>query len=392
MQIKTSTRVRSRLQKSVWSFLEDPELVRGGRSFEKMFSVFITVSFFLNISQMVPDVPLNDYGVELCEVILDCLFLVEVLVRLWSSPNRIRFFGRVYNNLDIVAGVLPLVLRLAQGSIVLSADASEESMSRTMKLFVCMVPILRLLKLLRHFASFHLLIVAFMDALQALPVLLYMLGVLVIFFAALLYVFEDGTSIESFPQAVWFILVTISTVGYGDITPSNFAGHVIVSALIIISALYMAIPIGIVGKAFGNVWDNRKQLLLLHRLRVRFITAGYNVDDIPAMFCNFDVNADGQLSKSEFRDMLRQMEIENSMGVAADIFAAFDEDGSGAVDDVEFVKALFPKTAATLYDEEGSEEEEEEEESSEEGKNGHVMELEHEEGDLSSEKNKVTQM
>eukprot|EP00930_Biecheleria_cincta_P082574 TRINITY_DN72290_c0_g1_i1.p1 TRINITY_DN72290_c0_g1~~TRINITY_DN72290_c0_g1_i1.p1 ORF type:complete len:637 (-),score=132.56 TRINITY_DN72290_c0_g1_i1:268-2046(-) len=346
--LKRSNRVRTHLQKMVWSFLEDPDLVRGGRSFERCFSLFILISFFLNVSQMIKELPLNDDGVELGEVILDCLFLIEVLVRLWSSPHRIRFFFRAYNNLDIIAGVLPLALRMGQGSLVLSA--TSESMSKPMMLLVCMVPILRLLKLLRHFETFHLLIMAFTDALQALPVLLYMLGVLVVFFAAIIFVFENGASVESFPEAVWFILVTISTVGYGDTVPSSLEGHIIVSVLIIISALYMAIPIGIVGKLFGNVWDNRKQLLLLHRLRVRFITAGYNVDDIPAMFCNFDANADGQLSKTEFRDMLRQMEIELSQGVAADIFSAFDEDGSGAVDDVEFVKALFPKTAAMIYD------------------------------------------
>jgi len=369
-QVSSANRKRTGLQKTVWSFLEDPELVRGGRIFEQTFSVFILVSFTLNVSQMVEDIPLNTFGVEICEVILDCLFLLEVLVRLWSSPNRIRFFVRPYNNLDIIAAVMPLALRLGTDSLVLSA-ASDESMSKPMMLLVCMVPILRLLKLLRHFATFHLLIMAFMDALQALPVLLYMLGVLVIFFAALIFVFESRSSIESFPQAVWFILVTISTVGYGDTVPSSLAGHLIVSVLIIISALYMAIPIGIVGQAFGRVWDNRKQLLLLHRLRVRFITAGYNVDDIPAMFCNFDVNADGQLSQTEFRDMLRQMEIEDSQGVAADIFSAFDEDGSGAVDDVEFVKALFPKTAAAIYesseDKKEKDEDEKEETSSSKG-------------------------
>lgn len=43
--------------------------------------------------------------------------------------------------------------------------------------------------------------------------------------------------------------------------------------LMIVSAMYMAMPLGIVGKAFGSVWDDRHRLLLMERLRTRFSTA-----------------------------------------------------------------------------------------------------------------------
>eukprot|EP00930_Biecheleria_cincta_P088332 TRINITY_DN77567_c0_g1_i1.p1 TRINITY_DN77567_c0_g1~~TRINITY_DN77567_c0_g1_i1.p1 ORF type:complete len:606 (-),score=123.59 TRINITY_DN77567_c0_g1_i1:208-2025(-) len=345
----TGNRERSALQKNVWFFLEDPDVIYGGRLFQKTFTVLIIISFLTNIMQMVAESLLDFPGIEVAEVVLDCVFMLEVLMRCWASPSRVRFFTSFYNDLDLISALLPLIMWMSLGTKVLSSDELQ-SLPQVILLALCLLPIMRLLKLLRHFETFSLLIMAFLDALEALPVLLYMLGILVLGFSALIYVFERGASIESFPKAVWFSMVTVSTVGSCDITPETVEGHITVTVLIVTSALYMAIPIGIVGKSFGNVWDNRKHLLILHRLRVRFIAQGYRVQDIPAMFCNFDANADGELSKAEFREMLTHMEIELSTGRAADIFNAFDEDNSGAIDDVEFVKALFPQAAERIYD------------------------------------------
>merc|ERR1712032_1454334 len=112
-----------------------------------------------------------------------------------------------------------------------------------------------------------------------------------------------------------------------------------------------AIPIGIVGKTFGCVWDDRYRLLLMHRTRVRFMSGGYRASDIPAMFCQFDLDGDGVLSLSEFVSMMKQLEIEISPNRLVQLFSTFDADGSGSIDDCEFVRTLFPEHFALIYGE-----------------------------------------
>ncbi|CAE7614240.1 Kcnd1 [Symbiodinium natans] len=172
---------------------------------------------------------------------------------------------------------------------------------------------------------------------------------LVFFFSSVIYVLEsESGNIESMPRAIWFTMVTLSTVGYGDVVPVSTSGNIVVCVLIVVSAIYMAMPIGIVGKAFGSVWDDRHRLLLMQRLRTRFATVGYDPQDIPGLFCNYDENGDGELSMDEFRRMLQQLEVEAKDERAHDVFQAFDNDGSGAIDDSEFIKTLFPTAYKTL--------------------------------------------
>merc|ERR1719480_325837 len=157
-----------------------------------------------------------------------------------------------------------------------------------------MTPVLRLLKLLRRFEKFHLLLNAFQIALEALPVLIYALVLMVLVFSAGIYWFEPRDNIGSFPEAMWLTVVTMSTVGYGDSVPKSVPGYVIVYVLIVFSALYMAMPLGIVGNAFNSVWEDRHRILLLTRAREHFSQKGYTAKDIPELFILFDADRDGQ--------------------------------------------------------------------------------------------------
>merc|ERR1740117_1623223 len=113
--------------------------------------------------------------------------------------------------------------------------------------------------------------------------------VILLFFSSLLFIIEPRGNLESMPSAMWLTIVTMSTVGYGDATPSTTAGHLVTGLLIVLSALYMAIPLGIVGNAFNKVWEDRDQLLLVQR--------GYKAKDMPTFFavyatCPPDVDMD----------------------------------------------------------------------------------------------------
>jgi len=348
MSMTVRQRKRTQLQKQVWMFLEDPDLVQGARLYENVLSCVILVSAVMPIvPPEILDGTVNSaigYGL----FAIDCLFFLEVLLRFYGCPNRLRFFTSFYNALDILSVIIPMAMKLHLQSFTLVADAYLD-VSPSELLLIVAVPVVRLLKLLRRFENSHLIQQAFAEALGALPSLLYCMMLLVFFFSSVIYVLEPRETIESMPRAIWFTMVTLSTVGYGDVVPSSPGGNVVVCVLIVVSAIYMAMPIGIVGKAFGSVWDDRHRLLLMQRLRTRFATVGYDPQDIPGLFCSYDENGDGELSMDEFRRMLQQLEVEAKDERAHDVFQAFDNDGSGAIDDSEFIKTLFPTAYKNIY-------------------------------------------
>merc|ERR1719221_2317838 len=101
----------------------------------------------------------------------------------------------------------------------------------------------------------------------------------------------------------------MTTVGYGEYTPSTVAGHVVATVTIIIGALYMAMPIGIVGNAFSEVWSDRDRLLAVERFRTAFAQGGLTLQAMKDIFETFDEDSNGSLDVKEFGLMLSTMQM-----------------------------------------------------------------------------------
>eukprot|EP00931_Biecheleriopsis_adriatica_P024432 TRINITY_DN15227_c0_g2_i1.p1 TRINITY_DN15227_c0_g2~~TRINITY_DN15227_c0_g2_i1.p1 ORF type:complete len:688 (-),score=118.89 TRINITY_DN15227_c0_g2_i1:46-2109(-) len=342
-------RTRTPAQKWTWLFLEDPDMVVGGRFFAKLISVFIVVAAAIPMLMTLEPSPIDVDTATYTSICLDVAFLVEVVIRFWVCPNRLAFFVNYFNLIDMTAGFLPLILRISSQAVSVTQLNDHDDQVQFIAACLCLVPILQVLKLLRRFETFHLIAKALVKVTEALPVLLYVLTILVLVFASVIYLCEPRSNIGSMPEALWLTIVTVGTIGYGDVVPKSTAGVLATSALIVVSALYMAIPIGVVGKAFAEVWDDRDRLMLVHRARTRFLSGGYRAVDIPAMFCSFDTDGDGGITMKEFIKMMRDMEVEISSHRVIDLFNAFDIDRDGTIDDQEFVRTLFPNSYAAIY-------------------------------------------
>jgi len=265
---------------------------------------------------------------------LEVPFMVELLIRFLVCPNRNVFWFDVYNVIDLLAILASSVPRLLGSSMLLDPETA----------YACRVfsPLLFLLRFLRRFEHFQLLTSAFIAAAQVLPVLLFTALLIALFHAGAIFLLEPREIIPTLLDAVWFTVVTMSTVGYGDITPVTAGGRALTVALIVLSSLYTAIPIGIVGNAFSKVWEDRERLLLLQQLRRRIARAGHTPGDLVTMFNKLDKNGDGQLSFDEFKEFLPMLHIKMTEGVAFRVFETFDEDGHGSIDFTEFLHGVFP--------------------------------------------------
>lgn len=336
-------RRRSEWALQAWNFLEVPESSHQALCFLWTMRMLIVVSVLGTLTQAA-QLPASHKTNTALESAFDAIFLAEALLRFAVSPSSLVFLSSFCNVIDVVASVVPIALQA-----MMLLDLSQD---RDLRVFLlCFVPALRLLKLLRHFEKFHLLLHAFWDALEALPVLLFTLGVVVLIFSALVYAVEPRSNVATLAEAAWFTVITISTVGYGDVYPVTGEGRLIVAVLAVCGTAYMSIPLGIVGNAFSSVWEDRDRLLLMQRARTRLVQSGYTKTEIPEIFELFDENADGVLSLPDFRAMLKSMKLGISDGRITDLFNLFDTDHSGTIDHEEFVRILFPRAFSELVGE-----------------------------------------
>jgi hypothetical protein len=259
---------------------------------------------------------------DIMQYVFEALFAVELTVRFICCPHLgVKFVLSFFNLVDLCS-VIPLLLRL-----IIFAEIGSSGKD-TLLVIVAMV---RLLKLLRRFEKLKLLLHAFELTMEALPALVYTLIFLALAFSGMIYFVEPRENLEDLPTAAYFAIVTMTTVGYGDITPTTQAGHAIACVFMIISGLYMAIPLGIVGNAFKEVWDDRDRILVIKRFRDAFLTGGFSVKVFEEIFAIFDEDDSGSLNLEEFILLLDTIQMQMSEARAEMLFYALDNFGEGAI-------------------------------------------------------------
>lgn len=357
---------RGKRTEALWSFLEEPESSRAAHHYAHFMPLLIMFSVCLTILQTGNPPIIQGVVPSVVEISLDVIFMIEVMLRWAVSPNCGRFLLSGYNLVDMSA-IPTMPMRVAMlvhmnfdmpASQTLIKDETLPVWFRTFfSILLCVVPVIRLFKLLRRFEKFHLLFHAFELAVEALPVLLFTGAILLLVASSSIFFFEERTNIDSFPRAMWLSIVTMTTVGYGDYAPKSTAGTLITSVLVVASALYMSIPIGIVGNAFNRVWEDRDRLLLMQRTRKRLAQWGYTPRDIATFFQLFSTAGDGALTLIDFERMIEEMKLGLSERRVMGLFELLDEDGSGTIEPEEFVAVLFPNTAYTFPDMDWNEDE-----------------------------------
>ena len=145
---------------------------------------------------------------------------------------------------------------------------------------------------------------AFREALEALPALMFIMLVMAYGFAALLYLVEPRENMPTIAHAAWLVLATITTVGFGDVVPSTRAGLVVTSILMVVSSLYMAMPLAVIGHSFNTIWANRKRILLLNKTRSRLSKWGFGPYEMSRLFGLFDLDQSDEVDLPEFKILL----------------------------------------------------------------------------------------
>lgn len=327
---------------SLWEFLDDPTSSCFAWWTWLFLKLLVVLSFVISCSQT-PESPsrMDPVAAAIWETSLDTFFLFEFLARVISTPSKKTYFKDRLNWADMVSA-LGLPLRASVG-FVIYVDATSRYQQTVNTILLLFIPLVRFLKLLRYFEAFRLLVDAFKNSVEALPVLAYLMALITALGATAIYLSEDRSNIPSFQHAMWFAIITMTSVGYGDYYPESFEGYVSVSVLTFVSVLFLALPVGIIGYEFTCCWRNRWKVLLIQKARKCLEKWGYSAKDVRVLFDYVDVDGDGSLNLSEFIELIRQMRVGISAETSFHIFSLFDDDQNGSLDCTEFLRHVFPE-------------------------------------------------
>ena len=214
-----------------------------GRAFDVALIVAILASVLVVMLETVASVR-EDAGPLLrgAEWFFTVLFTAEYAVRLWSSPRPLRYATSFFGVVDLLS-TLPTYLSLfVHGTQALL----------TLRAFR-LVRIFRVLKLGRYTSEASTLGRALARSRQKITVFLAVVLTLVLVLGTLMYLVEGAEhGFTSIPRGVYWAIVTLTTVGYGDITPHTVAGQMLASVVMILGYGIIAVPTGIVTVELGR--------------------------------------------------------------------------------------------------------------------------------------------
>lgn len=188
------------------------------------------------------------------EVATTVLFIVEYVIRVWCVSAARDFRHPVWGRLKYMATPFAIIDLLAILPPFLALAGVNTGGMQTIRL-------LRLLKFARHSVAVQSLLAVFARRRDELLGALLLIVILLVIASSGIYLAEHEAQPEAFPsipESMWWSVVTITTVGYGDITPITAAGKLVASVISIIGLLAIAIPTGIVGAGFYEEFSVRR--------------------------------------------------------------------------------------------------------------------------------------
>jgi voltage-gated potassium channel len=240
-----------------------------GRAFDISLIVAILASLLVLILESIPNV-MSEWSQQLryIEYTFTALFTLEYLLRLYCSPKPKSYATSFYGVVDLLA-ILPTYLA------IIFPGASFMGVVRLLRV----MRIFRILKLVRYLQDSNILLRSLLMARRKILIFFSTVGILVVIFGALIFVIEGPENgFTSIPHSIYWAIVTITTVGYGDMVPQTALGKAIASLTMLLGYSILAVPTGIITAELSNEMNSHKELVKCPNCN----RAGHDSD---AMYC-----------------------------------------------------------------------------------------------------------
>ena len=223
---------------------------RMGKLFDILLLIMILFSVLAVILESVKPIRIRypDTFVTM-EWIFTMIFTLEYLLRIYSHPKPLRYMVSFLGIIDLLA-ILPTYLGLFfdQATFLLTIRAF-----RLLRMF-------RILKLTRYVIEANYLMKALKSSLYKITIFFGVVLALVLLLGTLMYMVEGQQSgFTSIPQSIYWAIVTITTVGYGDIAPVTTLGKLIAAVAMLTGYSIIAVPTGIISVEIGRVFRDKPE-------------------------------------------------------------------------------------------------------------------------------------
>uniref|UniRef100_A0A8C2Z9T8 BTB domain-containing protein n=1 Tax=Cyclopterus lumpus TaxID=8103 RepID=A0A8C2Z9T8_CYCLU len=276
------------IQKRLWMLFEHPESSSGARIIAIISVMVIVLSILIFCLETLPDfrnekekreeyfytyhsqpknvsenmpLPQNVFHDPffLVETICICWFSFELLMRFTCSPSKMSFFKDVMNIIDFSA-ILPFFVTL--GTELAKDNDATPATSLAIIRVIRLVRVFRIFKLSRHSKGLQILGQTLRASMRELGLLIFFLFIGVILFSSAIYFAEAdhaNTDFISIPHAFWWAVVTMTTVGYGDMYPQTVWGKLVGSMCAIAGVLTISLPVPVIVSNFSYFYHRETE-------------------------------------------------------------------------------------------------------------------------------------
>jgi len=222
-----------------------------GKMFDVVLLIAILVSIILVMLESVSSFD-KDYHsfLDISEWIITILFTIEYIVRVITVKKPLKYITSFYGVIDLLSTIPKYLSLIFLGGHHLAA-------LRALRL----LRVFRILKLARYLGASNNLVLALKTSKAKISVFLFAVIILSIILGTIMYMVEgEENGFTNIPKSVYWCIVTLTTVGYGDIAPQTPLGQFIASIVMVLGYGIIAVPTGIVSaeytKAMGS--DDKK--------------------------------------------------------------------------------------------------------------------------------------
>lgn len=242
-----------------------------GKLFDIVLLIAILVSIALVMLESVDSIDEKYHdALYVSEWVVTILFTIEYILRIISIKKPTKYIFSFYGIIDFLSTIPMYLSMFFAGTHTLVAFRAL----RLLRVF-------RILKLARFIGESNLLIKALKASRARISVFLFFVLILCVILGTVMYLVEGADNgFTSIPRSVYWAIVTLTTVGYGDISPSTPLGQFIASAVMILGYAIIAIPTGIVSSEITKAHTK------VHMNTQSCPNCSYEGHDDDAIYCN----------------------------------------------------------------------------------------------------------
>ena len=214
-----------------------------GQLYDIMLIISILTSVTCVMLQTVASIHLR-FGrfLAITEIFFTAIYTLEYIIRLWCAPKPMKYAKSFFGTVDLL-GVLPTYIGIFYPNM---RFLQAIRILRTLRIF-------QILRLTRYEQDANDLLRAFQSSRRKITIFLLAIFALVVILGSVMFMIEDAESgFTNIPLSIYWAIVTLTTVGYGDIAPTTPLGQAIASLIMIMGYCIIAVPTGIVTVQFAE--------------------------------------------------------------------------------------------------------------------------------------------